>query len=186
MGEEFEREWVHVYVWPGPSAVQLKLVRCCLLISCTPIPNKVLKKKKEFLFRVFLCFDITSLKKAPWQHRPQNSQWTCYTASTHVHEDSSMERVTAAWAQVLILRRYRILVGVASFPISRVSSFPGDIKVCAAQMLKLFLPPFECPNRIVASVTNYVVCVCVCVCVSVRERVQSCPTLCDPIDGVTP
>ena len=72
---------------------------------------------------------------------------------------------------------------MASFPISRVSSFPGDIKVCAAQMLKLFLPPFECPNRIVASVTNYVVCVCVCVCVSVRERVQSCPTLCDPIDG---
>ena len=51
-------------------------------------------------------------------------------------------------------------------------------------MLKLFLPPFECPYWTVACVTILCVCVCVCVCVRERERererAQSCPTLCDP------
>ena len=40
MGEEFEGNWVHVYVWLSPFAVPLTLSQHCLLISYTPVQNK--------------------------------------------------------------------------------------------------------------------------------------------------
>ena len=45
MGRELGGEQIHVYVWLSPVAVHLKLSQCCLLIGCTPIQNKQLKKK---------------------------------------------------------------------------------------------------------------------------------------------
>ena len=30
MGWEFGGKWIHVYEWPGPFAVHLKLSHCCL------------------------------------------------------------------------------------------------------------------------------------------------------------
>ena len=40
MGGEFGGELVHVFVWESFFTVPLKLLQCCLSISCTPIQNK--------------------------------------------------------------------------------------------------------------------------------------------------
>ena len=45
MGGGLGGEWIHVYVWPSPFAVHLKLSQHRLLIDYTPIQNKNLKKK---------------------------------------------------------------------------------------------------------------------------------------------
>ena len=44
MGEGVGGERIHVYVWPSPFAVPLKLSQHCLLIRYTPIQNKKFKK----------------------------------------------------------------------------------------------------------------------------------------------
>ena len=43
-GGEFWGKWIHVYVWLRHFAVHLKLPQYCLLIGCTSIQNKKLKK----------------------------------------------------------------------------------------------------------------------------------------------
>ena len=40
MGGEFGGERIHVYVWPSPFAVHLKLSQHCLLINYTPVQTK--------------------------------------------------------------------------------------------------------------------------------------------------
>ena len=40
LGWQFVGEWIHVYVWLRPFAVQLKLSQHCLLIGYTPIQNE--------------------------------------------------------------------------------------------------------------------------------------------------
>ena len=46
MGEEFEGEWIHAYVWLSPFAVHLNLSQLCLLIGSAPIQNKKVENKK--------------------------------------------------------------------------------------------------------------------------------------------
>ena len=81
---------------------------------------------------------------------------------THVREDSSMETAPAAWAQVLILDATGSWSVWPVFPTLGCLHSLEIIKVCAAQMFKLLMPPFECLYRIVASV-KIMLCVCVCV-----------------------
>ena len=38
MGEEFGKEWIHIYVWPSPFPIH-ELSWHCLLISYAPIQN---------------------------------------------------------------------------------------------------------------------------------------------------
>ena len=47
MGAAFGGEWIHVYVWLSPFAVHLRLSQHCLLISYTPIQNKIFKKIRK-------------------------------------------------------------------------------------------------------------------------------------------
>ena len=54
---------------------------------------------------------------------------------THVHEDSSMETVPAAWAQVLILDAAGSWLAWPVFPTLVCVHSLEIIKVCAAQML---------------------------------------------------
>ena len=49
MGEEFEREWIHVYVWPGPFAVHLKRLWCCLELH--PHAKQKVQKEKGIPFQ---------------------------------------------------------------------------------------------------------------------------------------
>ena len=106
---------------------------------------------------------------------------------THVREDSSMETAPAAWAQVLILDATGSWSVWPVFPTLGCLHSLEIIKVCAAQMFKLLMPPFECLYRIVASVKIMLcVCVCVCECERKRARAQSCPTLYDPMDCSPP
>ena len=47
MGGELGGEWIHVFVWLSPFAVQLKLSQHCSLISYTTIQNKKFLKNKK-------------------------------------------------------------------------------------------------------------------------------------------
>ena len=47
MGEESGGEWIHGYIWLRPFAAHLRLSHHCLLIGCTPVPNKRFFKKRE-------------------------------------------------------------------------------------------------------------------------------------------
>ena len=40
IGGEFVGEWLHIYLWLGPSTLYLKLSQHFLLICYTPIQNK--------------------------------------------------------------------------------------------------------------------------------------------------
>ena len=94
-GGGFEREWIHVYVWLSPFTVHLKLLQHCLLISCTPIQNKKLKKKKvkvlhSFLFVFFFFFSGLDIAKQSIKSFPLNRKhywrlhwwWLCLTPAT--------------------------------------------------------------------------------------------------------
>ena len=47
MGGEFGGEWIHVYVWLRHFITHLNLLQHCLLISYTPIQNKMFLKNKK-------------------------------------------------------------------------------------------------------------------------------------------
>ena len=47
IGGEFGGEWLHVYVWLGPSIAHLELSPHFLLTCYTPIQNKKFKKKAK-------------------------------------------------------------------------------------------------------------------------------------------
>ena len=42
--KESEKDWTHVYVWPNPFAVRLKLIQHCK----STITNKIKIKKEQF------------------------------------------------------------------------------------------------------------------------------------------
>ena len=47
MGEEFGEEWIHVYVWPSPFAVHLKLSQHCQLVILQHEIKSVVEEKNE-------------------------------------------------------------------------------------------------------------------------------------------
>ena len=55
---EFRGEWIHVYGWLSPFTVHLKLSQHCLLIGCTPIQNKKVKKRVASFVNTFVFFPL--------------------------------------------------------------------------------------------------------------------------------
>ena len=65
MGAEFRRQWIHVYVWPSPFSVHLKLSQRCystVCVSCSFMSNSL--RPQELQPTKFLC---------PWNSPDKNT-----------------------------------------------------------------------------------------------------------------